>query len=532
MNKLRSEQKILAIDDNPKLLFFLEKLIKTYFPEAEYLRAESGLQGMELAIDNLPNVILLDILMPQPDGFEICEKLKANEITQDIPVIFLSGLENNQENRLKAIEAGADAFLAKPVNNLELMLQIRTMLKINSANLKKRNEKKYLAEQVDLHSKKLKDELARRMEAEKALKESEQRYRFLIENQNDLVVQFNPNNELTFVSPNYCKSFGVSESEFLGKTFFSIIHEDDIEHVKESIRSLKNPPHKSYHEERAKTVIGWRWFGWSLKANVDDNQQIIDTVAVGRDITKRKETEQQLKRQEEELRDLNATKDKFFSIIGHDLKGPFNGIMGLSQMIYELCENEQYDNLQNMTALLNKAATQSYELLNNLLEWSRMQSGRKKIELQSLNLCNAISDTINLVSISAHHKNIRITSNCDLDIQINADPDVLNTIIRNLLNNAVKYSHNGGEITISALQRDNDVVVSVKDEGLGIAPELQTKLFKIGEVVVKPGTNKEKGTGWGLILCKEFIELHGGKIWFDSEPGSGATFYFNIPINK
>jgi len=398
---------ILAIDDNPKILFLLEKLIRLYFPEAKYMKAESGLQGMQLAIDHSPNVILLDILMPQPDGFEICEKIKEDEITQDIPVIFLSGVENNQENRLKAIEAGADAFLAKPVNNLELMLQLKSMLKINDANIKKRNEKEYLAEQVNKQSKKLKDELVRR-----------------------------------------------------------------------------------------------------------------------------KETEQQLKRQEKELRELNATKDKFFSIIGHDLKGPFNGILGLSQMIHELCKKEQYESLPSMTSLLKKAATQSYDLLSNLLEWSRTQSGRKRIDLQVLNLCSAISDTVNLVSLSAHHKNIKITSNCDVQIQVQADPDVLNTIIRNLLNNAVKYSHPGGEIVISALQSENEVVVSVKDEGVGINEELQKKLFKVGESVITPGTNKEKGTGWGLILCKEFIELHGGKIRFESEQNKGTTFYFNLPVNK
>lgn len=525
-------KKIVAIDDNPSVLLLLEKLIKINIPDAELFMAESGMVGIELAIEKQANVIILDILMPDPDGFKICELLKANKLTQDIPVVFLSAVENNRDNRIRAIESGADAFLSKPVDNLEMVLQIKTMFKINKANIKSRNEKQHLAEQIQKHSQKLEAELVRRKEVEKALVQSEHRYRFLVENQNDLVIQLNAKNELTFVNPNYCDSFGLTENDSLGKTFFSLIHEDDLESVKKSMESLEEPPYRSYHEYRLKTVNGWRWFGWSLKANLDKKNRIIDAVGVGRDITEQKKAEEKLLAQEYELRELNATKDKFFSIIAHDLKGPFNGIMGLSQMVHLMCEKKQYENLPHMAGLLRKSAEQSYDLLNNLLEWSRAQSGRKNIKPQLLNLCTSLTDTISLVSLSAHPKGLKIIHDCDEEIYVFADADVLNTIVRNLLGNAVKFSHPNNEIFISAVKRETDVLISVKDNGVGMDLSLQEKLFKIGEAIIKPGTNEEKGTGLGLILCKEFIEMHGGKIWLESELHKGTTFHFSLPLKK
>lgn len=525
-------KKVLAIDDNPKILFVLEKLIKSNFSDVEFLKAQSGQKGIELATEKTPNVILLDILMPEMNGYEVCKKIKANNITSNIPVVFLSSIENNQENRLKAIEAGADAFLVQPVENLELALQIKTMFKINSANIKNRNEKQHLAEQLDKHSRKLKAELSRRIEAEEALKESERRYRLLVENQNDLVVKFDNNRNMVYVSPNYCKCFGINESEIIGKKFFPLIHKNDLEAVKKSIDELEFPPHNSYHEERDKTVNGWRWFGWSKRAMLNDNGEIIEVIAVGRDITERKTAEKLLKKQEIELKDLNATKDKFFSIIAHDLRSPFNGVLGLSEMIYEQCENQQYDELLHLTGLLKKTANQSYELLNNLLEWSSTQSGRKKFNPQKLNLYRIFDDTVNLVSIGILEKNINIEVNCEKNLNVFADPEMLNTIMRNLLTNALKYSFQDGKISISAVIRSTDVLVAVKDTGIGINPKLQKKLFEIGENIITPGTNKEKGTGLGLILCKEFIEIHREKIWLESDVNKGTTFYFTLPINN
>lgn len=523
-------KKVLAVDDNPRILLLLEKLIHFYFPDAEFFKAESGTKGLSMAVEKQPNVILLDIMMPDPDGYEICEQIKANEKTWDIPVVFLSSIENNLENRLKARKAGADAFLAQPVDNWELVLQIEAMFKINTANIKNRNEKKYLSEQLDKHSKKLKDELARRKEAEKALIESESRYRLLVESQNDLVVKFDSNHKMVYVNSNFFKCFGLDKSEIIGKKFLPFIHENDLETVTESFAELKVSPHQSYHEDRIKTVDGWKWFGWSKRALFNDKNEIVEVVSVGRDINKRKRTEKQLKKTENELRELNATKDKFFSIIAHDLKSPFSGILGLSQLIHDLCEKEQYDNLTHLSELLKKAANQSYDLLNNLLEWSRTQSGRKKFEPSILNLHNVFTDTINLVMLGAREKNLKIHLNCEEDIALNADPDMLYTILRNLLSNAVKYSYNGGEINMSAIKQNDQILVSVEDEGMGIAPNLQDKLFVIGELVVTAGTNKETGTGLGLILCKEFVEIHGGEIWLESEKDNGATLKFTLPL--
>ena len=249
------------------------------------------------------------------------------------------------------------------------------------------------------------------------------------------------------------------------------------------------------------------------------------------DITERVKNSRKIVQKEQKLAELNATKDKFFSIIAHDLKSPFNSILGFSDLILESTLNKEYDQIELMSKMLNKAAKQSYELLNNLLEWARTQRGKSDFNPTSFLISDIITSSLNVLSLSANFKNI-IIKKFVIDIFVYADYNMLETIIRNLVSNAIKYTHPGGEINVVVTELETGIQIEVADNGVGISIENQAKLFNIGEDISTFGTNNEKGTGLGLILCNEFVKAHKGKIGFKSKPGEGSTFYVVLPKNK
>lgn len=505
-------------DDN------LIKQIKKTHQDSVIIVCANAQESLQITRELDPDIIFLTIPDNEPGDEVFIKTLKKSTRLQNSPIVFITN-DATSDKSLKSASKVADAFLRFDASGYEIQLVVQAMYKIreyNSLQLQPGLKKDTTGKEKIGDSEK---------EIEKALNESEERYRLIVENQNDLIVKFNQNRELIYVNPNYCKCFGFDENEILGKKFFPLIHKDDLKTVKSSINSLSIPPHRSYHEERDKTVDGWRWFGWSKKALLDKKGDIIEVVAVGRDITDRKEVQKKLLESEATLRELNATKDKFFSIIAHDLRGPFNSILGFSELIAEKCNSGDFKDVCKMSNLLNSSAQHSFQLLTNLLEWSRTQRGKKLFKPSDVNILDIVKEEIDLVSLTSNKKNISIKKICP-DIQVFADYNMLQTVFRNLLSNAVKYSLNGGEIIVKVMREEKEVKVSVFDNGVGISKEKKKKLFNIGEVESTPGTSNEKGTGLGLILCKEFVEIHGGKIWVESIEGGGSVFYFTLPLPK
>jgi len=248
-----------------------------------------------------------------------------------------------------------------------------------------------------------------------------------------------------------------------------------------------------------------------------------------RDITEQKKALTELQNSEKQLFQLNATKDKFFSIIAHDLRNPFNQLLGLTDLILENYQDYSFSDLKEYIGLLNKSAKNGYNLLENLLEWARSQSGRKEINPFNFELIHVSKKVVELMQANATNKNIQIISKISKDISIFADVNVINTILINLISNSIKFTKSGGEIIVDAINNGNHVIISVKDNGLGISQDNINKLFKIDIHHSTKGTNNEAGTGLGLILCYEFINLSKGKIWVESEFGHGSTFYFSLP---
>ncbi|OHD19766.1 MAG: hypothetical protein A2086_10435 [Spirochaetes bacterium GWD1_27_9] len=239
-----------------------------------------------------------------------------------------------------------------------------------------------------------------------------------------------------------------------------------------------------------------------------------------------------LKANEQRLIELNNTKDKFFSIIGHDLKNPFFSIMAVSNLLlenYDTMENEQKKEFVN---LINKSANSSFKLLENLLYWARLQTGKIDYNLMNLDINEIITETINFLNNMAKLKNISIIYNNGNSLFVTADKDMLSLLIRNLLSNAIKFTKEYGKIEINVNNKIDNVTVSIKDNGVGMSSEILNKIFKIDSNISMKGTNNEEGTGLGLILCKEFIEKHNGKIWVESEKDKGSNFIFSIPKTK
>ena len=251
------------------------------------------------------------------------------------------------------------------------------------------------------------------------------------------------------------------------------------------------------------------------------------------EIAERKKAEYALTQKNEELQTVNATKDKFFSIIAHDLKSPFNAILGFSELLKDKANNLDIEKVKNFSGIINNSANMAMDLLMNLMEWARSQTGRIKYNPEVFMLFPVIEQVKNLLGQqNPGQKNIEILSTVASDIQVYGDKAMINTILRNLVSNALKFTKKGGKITIDALQKQGFIEISVSDTGIGISPEKISKLFKINETYSTPGTENEKGTGLGLILCKEFVQNHGGDIWAESSPGKGSAFRFTIPGKK
>jgi signal transduction histidine kinase len=254
------------------------------------------------------------------------------------------------------------------------------------------------------------------------------------------------------------------------------------------------------------------------------------------DLKKAKKTisqqNEKLENQRMKLDEINATKDKFFSIIAHDLKNPIAGFLQLTDLLsenyYELSDNET----KELISLMNSNSKQLYSLLENLLHWSRAQTGNISYEPQSFKMTMAAEETIGLLKMTLENKKMVFINRVNKNTMVYADYNMTNTILRNLFSNAIKFSHEGKRIEMDALDLEDYIRFSVTDFGVGISHADQEKIFHIGHNIAKNGTANEKGTGLGLLVCKEFVERHDGTIWLESEPQKGTTFYFTLPKSK
>lgn len=377
IKKNKNKPLILVADDVDSNLKMLSSLMeKNGF---DTIKAEGGKQAIEMAYQYLPDLILLDIMMPEVDGFEVCEELKINPNTCEIPIIFITG-KSDPGDIIKSLRIGAADYVTKPYNIVELSSRVKTHIEL----------------------KRSKDEI------------------------------------------------------------------------------------KKYHKE--------------------------------------------LEEARSELEKINKNKDIFFSIIAHDLKGAFSGFIGLSELLFHEFSELKTDEIMQIVSSMNNSAHRLYNFLDNILEWSRSQMGRVEFNPTPFDIADIVSKNLIHFAPMANDKNIDLISAVEPNTFIYADSNMLNTVIRNLISNAIKFTRGGGEVKVFTNGNDNqNISLSIQDTGVGIHENDLKKLFRIDKKFSNPGTNEEIGTGLGLILCKELIERNGGSITVNSRLGHGSKFTVKIP---
>ena len=325
---------------------------------------------------------------------------------------------------------------------------------------------------------------------------------------------------------NGARMLGKERSELINGNFRLFVSYDSRPAFNEFLKKAVETNSKQTTEVRL-TIPGNPAAYLHLEGITADEEQECLVTAI--DITEHQKAEQALKDSEVLLRELNATKDKFFSIIAHDLRSPFNCIIGFSNMLAERIREKDYEEVEEYAGFIQDSSWQVMDLLMNLIEWSRSQTGRMEINPEEIDMIALINE-ITVLSIDiALQKSITITKELPASVIVMADKAMISTIVRNLISNAIKFTHPGGAIIIAAEQKPDELIVSISDNGVGINKESIDKLFRIEESLSTIGTQDEKGTGLGLLLCKEFILKHNGKIWVESEPGKGSRFFFTLP---
>ncbi len=345
---------------------------------------------------------------------------------------------------------------------------------------------------------------------------------------NDCVSITDIHDNIIYINDSFCRVYGYQKQELIGKNVTMLRPESD-----ENISDVILP-----------ATINAGWTGEIINKRKDgtlfpvlistspvknEAGEIVALQGIATDITIRKEIEEQLARQTKELLELNSTKDKFFSIIAHDLRSPFNALIGLSDLLannyHELEEADVEESINDIYV----ASKQAFTLLENLLEWARSQTGRMEYEPVVFNLVELANETISLASAAAENKEIQLSVHGPEQLSVFADRNMIFTVLRNLVSNAIKFTPLKGSIRLHLEQTDKEIIFKVEDSGVGISKENVARLFQIDKTFSKYGTADEKGTGLGLILCKEFVDKHNGKISVESTPGKGSTFIVSLP---
>ncbi|MDR3609578.1 MAG: PAS domain-containing sensor histidine kinase [Ignavibacteriaceae bacterium] len=322
--------------------------------------------------------------------------------------------------------------------------------------------------------------------------------------------------------------------EAIGKTDFDFFTAEHAEGALKDEQDIIKYGKAIENIEEKQTWIGGKedWASTTKVPIYNDAEEIIGTFGITRDITVRKLAQEALSQSELKLRELNAIKDKFFSIIAHDLRGPFNGLFGILDMVREEFDEIGIDEVKQNLKCINDILRNLFQLLEDLLEWGRIQRNAIEFSPREEDICQAIRNVVDLYSINAKNKNITLYLNLPDRLKVKFDKKMVSTVIRNLMTNAIKFTQPWGSINVTAMDEIDHVKISVQDTGIGISNDNLHRLFNLTEYFSTQGTNKEGGTGLGLILCKEFVEKHGGKISVETELKKGSIFSFTIPKER
>lgn len=372
--------------------------------------------------------------------------------------------------------------------------------------------------------------VTKRIETEKSLLESEIKYRILTDSSNDLIMRFDKEYRHLYANPATMLYFNMPPEVFIGKTHEELgFPEADYTYWDAKIEEV------FITGKQQKEVVsindGKTHTDWSLIPEFDKEGNVISVLSYTRDVTDIINIQQALEKSEKKLKLINAEKDKFFSIIAHDLRSPFNGFLGLTDLLMNDLSSMEAEEIESFASNMNKSAYHLFSLLENLLEWSQMQNRLIKFNPTTVNLNDEISFILNTMEESFKGKDIKSSKNILHETTVLADKHMLNTVFRNLISNAFKFTPKGGKIEITSMVgTENNIEIAIKDSGIGMSEKIIQNLFSLSGKINRKGTDDEDSSGLGLLLVKDYLDKHNGKINVYSQEGVGSTFTISLPL--
>lgn len=378
----------------------------------------------------------------------------------------------------------------------------------------------------------LRKQIRLKQEATEALRNSEANLQTIIYTIPDYVWLKSPDGVFLSCNKMFTRFFGVSEKEIIGKTDYDFVDKELADFFRENDMNAVREKRPVVNEEWITLADGERILLETIKTPVyNSTGLLIGVLGIGRDITARHYTENEIREKNEQLLKIQMEKDKFFSVIVHDIKTPFNSFLGLTDYLNQELVNLPQDELMEIASALKNSAENLHALLDDMLVWARMERGMIPYNPREVLLAPVLKESTEPLLELASSKNIEL--NCEVEPYetVYADRYLLQTILRNLISNALKFTRAGGKVEVFAVKKAGMLEISVKDSGIGITPEMKENLFKFMSVNNRKGTEGEPSTGLGLVVCKDFAEKMGGTLNVESVPDSGSRFYFTIPAN-
>lgn len=568
-----SALKILAVDDNQDNLTTLNAVIQDALPGCLLLTALNGQRGIDLAHSEDPDVILLDIVMPGMDGFEVCRRLKADTEMALIPVVFLTALRSGRDSRVKALEVGAEAFLAKPLDEQELVAIVRAMAKIKAANRLRRTEKDQLAKLVAERTRDLMHELCEHQRVEDQLRQSEEQaskmatlLRLMCDNVPDMIWAKDLEKKYIFSNLANCKQLlNVTDtSEPIGKDYLYFAQRQRQMHPQnaqwhtfgelcqdtDDITIKRGEP--SVFEESGNIQGKYICLEVHKAPFHDKNGVVIGTVGSARNITERKQVEAELEQHRHHLEDLVASrtvelarakeaaeaasraKSAFLANMSHEIRTPMDVILGMAHLLRRGGVTPvQADQLDKIEAATNHLLT----TINDILDISKIEAGKFILVEAPVDVDGLLGNVHSILSECAKAKGLSMhVDSTNFPPRLYGDPIHLQQAILNYVTNAIKFTDKGS-VTLRALTQEettDSLVIrfEVEDTGIGIFPETLPRLFKAFEQADNSTTRNHGGTGLGLAITRRLAELMGGKAGVESAPGFGSTFWFSARLKK
>jgi PAS domain S-box-containing protein len=354
----------------------------------------------------------------------------------------------------------------------------------------------------------------------------------------NVIIIMDKNGNFEWVNAGFEKRYGLNLNDFIQKRGNNIKKTSSLENINEIMDEISNKKKAIiYNSKSLDKDNNYIWSQSTMSPVLDEKEEILKIILIDTDISKLKEAEDKINKnkeeiefQRDELKKLNATKDKFFSIIAHDLKNPFHSIIGFSDLLFRNYDSIEENKKLEFIRLIKDSSTSAYSLLENLLDWARTQTHKIKYNPEMINLISIIDENFQMAHASLQNKNIKFVKPDKEEIKVFADYNMVNTIIRNLLSNAIKFTADEGTITIAATPTDKMIELSVADTGIGMSNEDMEKLFKLDEFHSTDGTSGESGTGLGLIISREFALKHESELKVQSEKDKGTRFSIKLPI--